>query len=61
MDRIALTHYVKQLDMNEQDRVFLGILENMMYPDVSIIQYLDVKCDYRESLVSRGIPRSILT
>lgn len=56
MDREGLIHLIELLDTKTHlDEQFLCLLKDQRYPDISILRWLDIKYDYKISLVDRGL------
>lgn len=45
----------EQQGLSKEDSDLLMMLENELYPDFSIDRYLEIKADYKMSLVRRGL------
>lgn len=57
MDRAKLIQQMKETltDLSKEDKALISMLENDLFPDISIERYLEIKADYRQELYEKGI------
>lgn len=58
MDRKGLAKQIKEKssgELSKDDKALISMLENEMFPEISIERYLEIKADYRQELYDKGI------
>lgn len=61
MNREELARQVESLtDRTYLDEQFLTLLKDNRYPDLSVERWLEIKADYRLTLIERGIDPNLV-
>lgn len=61
MNREELARQIERLESKTYlDEQFLTLLRDDRYPDLSVERWLDIKADYKLSLIERGICLNLL-